>query len=260
VLVFSIPKPFAGDVGDAQRRAVESWREIADRVVLFGADVEIPGVETVEAVTNERGTPLLDHAFREAARRAEGDTLCFVNADVILGPDLLRAHEAVTRRFEQYLLVGQTRDVAVTSDDDVRALQERAARDGVLRGPTAIDWFVFPPSLFADIPAFLVGRASFDNWLVWRARRAGAVVDATRAIVAVHQSHDYGHLAGGLQEAYYGPEAKHNLGLAGGRRRVYTLHDASHYLTESLEIRRNLGATMRMAESTRKVRWKLGRR
>jgi hypothetical protein len=260
VLVFSIPKPFVGEIGDLQRRAVNSWQAIADEVVLFGAYAEIAGVEHVEATVNERGTPFLDVAFREAARRAAGDAVCFVNADIILGEDLLRARDAVAHRFDRFLLVGQTRDLEVRQDEDVATLQRRALREGRFRGPTAIDWFVFPARLFEDMPAFLVGRASFDNWLIWRARRSGPVVDATAAVSAIHQKHDYAHLAGGSEEAYYGPEAQHNMSLTGGRRRIYTLHDASHRLTPSLEVRRNVGATFRARETIRKVQWKLGSR
>ncbi|HZS24401.1 MAG TPA: hypothetical protein VFA30_05370, partial [Gaiellaceae bacterium] len=99
------------------------------------------------------------------------------------------------------------------------------------RGWAALDYFVFPRGLFDPIPPFLIGRACFDNWLVWRAReREHPVVDATRAVVAVHQSHDYAHVPGGQEEAYYGEEARLNEDMAGGRAHIYSLHDATHRL------------------------------
>ncbi|MEN6424137.1 MAG: hypothetical protein ABFE13_02145, partial [Phycisphaerales bacterium] len=46
-------------------------------------------------------------------------------------------------------------------------------------------------------------------------RRGVPVVDGTECITAVHQEHDYGHVAGGRNEAWYGEEARRNLSLAG---------------------------------------------
>jgi hypothetical protein len=48
-----------------------------------------------------------------------------------------------------------------------------------------IDWFVFRKGLY---PGKLPKR---DQWLVWKARELGAViVDASCAVMAVHQDHD----------------------------------------------------------------------
>ena len=95
-----------------------------------------------------------------------------------------------------------------------------------------MDWFVFPAGLFGEVPPFAIGRAGFDNWLVWKARQVGVVVDATNDVRAVHQPHGYEHVEGGMDEAYYGEEAARNLELAGGKGHVYTLHDASHVLRD----------------------------
>ena len=117
--------------------------------------------------------------------------------------------------------------------------------------------FVFTAGLYSDVPPFAIGRACFDNWLVWRARQDAIVVDATADVVAAHQRHDYGHVDGGKHEAYYGDEAARNLQLAGGKSRLYTLHDASHVLRNG-RLRRNPGATLRWRENVRKAAWKLG--
>jgi len=84
------------------------------------------------------------------------------------------------------------------------------------RGALALDYFFFSRGVFTDVPGFALGRARFDNWLVWRAIDRGiAVIDATRAVDAIHQRHDYGHHLGSLQEAYRGPDARRNQSLAG---------------------------------------------
>jgi hypothetical protein len=260
--LFSLPKPFTADAARSQAVAVASWAALGVQVVLVGDEdgiadaAERLGVEHVADVTrSENGTPRLDDAFARVDAIARYPLRLFVNADVVLLPDVLDA----TRRLDgRFLLVGQTRELEVHLSElrDVYALRARAMSEGVLRGPTAIDWFVFPAGLFDPLPAFVVGRSSFDNWLIWRARQSGNVVDATADVVAIHQPHGYGHLAGGKDEAYYGEEARENMRLGGGKSRVYTLHDASHRLVGG-RLHRNLGAVLRVRETVRRVAFKV---
>ena len=222
----SIPKPFAGATGQAQERAVASWLELGHdvQIVLVGDDEGVSDaasrlqVDHVGGVArNAHGTPRLDDALRRVDGIARHRLRCLVNADIILLPDLIPAVERVASASAQFLLVGQSRDVVV-GDDEItapEALRRRALSSGTTRGPTAIDWFVFPAGLFDPMPPFAIGRAAFDNWLIWRARQAGPVIDATEAVVAIHQPHAYGHLGGGKEEAYYGEEADENRRLAG---------------------------------------------
>jgi hypothetical protein len=54
----------------------------------------------------------------------------------------------------------------------------------------------------------VIGRVFWDQWLVWKAGSMGAaVVDASEAVMAIHQNHDYGyHAAGG--ELFHGAAAR----------------------------------------------------
>jgi len=258
--VFSVPKPFAGHVGEIQRRALASWAALAPdvQVVVLGDEegaaeaAREAGAEHVpELARTDRGTPRLDAAFAAADGVARHRLHCFVNADVILFDDLPAAAASVAEQAERFLVVGQTLDV-----DAPRDRADALAR-GERRGAAALDWFVFPAGFYANVPPFAIGRACFDNWLVWRARQDGIVVDATADVVAAHQRHDYAHVDGGKAEAYYGEEAARNLELAGGKSRLYTLHDASHLLRDG-RLRRNPGAPFRWRENVRKAGWKLG--
>jgi hypothetical protein len=258
--VFSVPKPFDGRIGDIQRRALASWAALAPdvQVLLLGdepgaADAarETGAEHVAELARTEHGTPRLDSAFAAADRVARHPLRCFVNADVVLFHDLPQAAALVAAEHERFLLVGQTLDV-----DDAGS-REQALAHGTRRGAAALDYFVFPARLYAEVPPFAIGRACFDNWLVWRARQDAIVVDATADVVAAHQRHDYGHVDGGKAEAYYGEEAARNLELAGGKSRLYTLHDASHVLRGG-RLRRNRGAPLRWRENVRKAGWKLG--
>jgi hypothetical protein len=272
--LFSIPKAFEGQVGVIQRNAVRSWAALRPgvQVVLVGDETGVAetagefGAGHIAGVKlSDRGTPRIDDAFARVDEIAEHHVRCFVNADVLLLDDLLPAVEAVRTVFGRFLIVGETRDLDVRDElclerEERAELRRRALDEGRSRGPTAIDYFVFTARLFDPLPPFVVGRARFDNWLVWRARERGVVVDATRAVVSVHQRHDYAHVPGGFEEAHFGGEARRNEELAGGGGRIYTIFDASHRLQPGGTVRRHIGSTFRVRERARKAAWKLAQR
>ena len=271
--IFTVPKPYRGRVGEIQRNAIESWLALRHdvQVVLVGDEEGVAqtalraGVEHVGGLArNDRGTPRLDSAFERTAAVAKWPLWCFVNADVVLLDDFVPAVGRVASTFGEFLLIGECRDLDVAAgtplkDAAARAqLHEVALDRGRLRGYAALDYFVFPRGLFDPVPPFLIGRACFDNWLVWRARDLDRpVVDATPSVVAVHQSHDYSHVGGGLEEAYGGPEARYNEHLAGGREHIYSLHDATHRLYPNGRPVRYWGSTFRARERARGAKAKL---
>jgi hypothetical protein len=271
--LFSVPKPFVGVMETIQLNALRSWRSLPDaQIVLVGDEPGTAetasrlGVEHVAGIaTNDHGTPLLNEVFAAVDEVGMHAQQCYVNADIILLPDdFVPAVRAASAANEPFLMIGRTVDLPVDEELDsgdaaVRtALRARAASEGVSRGPTAIDYFVYTRGIFDPVPPFAVGRAGFDNWLVWRARTRGRVLDASRAVLAVHQHHDYAHV-GSQDEAHFGAEANTNRELAGGSRHLYTIHDASHTLTAGLKSRRNLGSVLRIRETVRKAAWKTRR-
>jgi hypothetical protein len=270
--LFTVPKPFRGRVGDIQRNAIESWLALRHvQVVLVGDEEGVEqiaraaGAEHVGGLArNDRGTPRLDSAFERAATVAKWPVWCLVNTDVLLLDDFLPAIERAESAFSEFLLIGECRDLNVAAetrlkDPAVRAqLYELALDRGRLRGYAALDYFVFRRGLFDPVPPFLIGRAYFDNWLVWRARELNRpVIDVTQSVVAVHQSHDYSHVPGGLNEAYWGPEARYNKQLAGGKEHIYSLHDATHRLYPKGRPVRYWGSTFRARERARGAKAKV---
>ncbi|HOT90773.1 MAG TPA: hypothetical protein PLJ78_04400 [Anaerolineae bacterium] len=243
--LFTIPKPFRGHIAIIQRNAIRSWTLLrpACEIILFGDDegtAEVAaefGVRHVPDVArNEYGTPLVSDIFEQAQRLASHDRLCYVNADIILMSDF----PATVRRipFRRFLMVGQRWDVDLDqpwdfgSQDWEAQLWKYVHHHGELHPLTGIDYFVFTPGLWGDIPPFAIGRTTWDNWLIYGARARGApVIDATQAIRAIHQNHDYAHIADGADGAWKGPEAQRNLALAGGYDHVFTLTDATWLLT-----------------------------
>jgi hypothetical protein len=290
VTLFAIPKAFRGHTGVIQRNAIGSWARLGrgSRVVLFGDEegtAEVARESRVdhvpEVARNEFGTPLVSALFHEAGKLAVHDGLCYVNSDVILLGDFLPAIERVRIRTRRFLMVGECSNLDLRTpvpfgDPSWQAqILRQASGSAVRRGSWYIDYFVFSRDLYDELPPFAVGRAGFDNWLVWKARTLGAtVVDASRVVTAVHQQHDYSHVRGGREWSYNGPEAVRNLRLAGGRKHLYCIHHAGHVLT-SRRLRRQLGRWARFEyywdawlarvtwfalEATRPVRHRLGLR
>lgn len=267
--VFTIPKPFADRIAEVQLNALRSWVSLRDnvQVVLLGDEEGVAeaalecGADHLPALArNEHGTPRLDDAFGQVDRVARHPLRCFVNADVLLLADLSAAVQRAVAVAPRFLMIGRTIELTAVLPPEVAdpgRLRARACAEGLPRGAAALDYFVFQAGLFGELPPFLVGRACFDNWLVWRARQEGPVIDASRAVLAIHQSHDYAHLEGGKNEAYYGEEAAWNSALAGGGKHLYTIHDASHRMRADGSIVRNLGAILRTRETLRRSRAKL---
>jgi hypothetical protein len=268
ITFFTIPKPFEGDIEPIQRNALASWTTAAPgaQVLVLGdeagaaeAAAEIGADYIPDLPRNEYGTPLLDGAFRIAAERRRNELLCFVNADVLMPPSIADAARSAGTLRRPFLVVGECRNVRVDTALDPSAIDWHATLEGARkRGADAIDYFVYTPGVFDDIPPFAVGRPAFDNWLIWEARRRGAaVVDATWTVEAVHQDHSYAHV-GSLAERGAGPEAEENRRLAGaGRRRLYSRFDATHRLTSRGLVPNPLGYA-HAGETVRRAWAKLG--
>jgi hypothetical protein len=245
--LFSVPKPFRGHIGVIQRNAIGSWLRLGPNceVVLFGDEEGTDeaarelGVRHVPTVArNEFGTPLLSSVFDQVGALAQEGALCYVNSDIVFLDDFVPALRRLQARRSRYLMIGQCWDSTLdwTVDfDDGRwrdQLRELVTTTERTRGRRAIDYFVFPSGLYGEVPPFAIGRAWFDNWLVWRAGELGAaVVDATPAVTAIHQRHDYAHVSGGQDGAYTGPEATENFRIAVGLGEAGSTRDAPYVLT-----------------------------
>jgi hypothetical protein len=161
--------------------------------------------------------------------------LAYANADILFLPDLLEAVRRLSGEKEQFLGVGQRWDMNIEtpldfSEDWEELLLTRIRNEGVLHGQTGSDYFIFPRTCFHEIPDFAVGRAGWDNWMIYRARREGwPVIDLSGVVNIVHQNHDYHHLPGGIVH-YHQPETSVNVRLGGGRLTVFTLQDVTHEL------------------------------
>lgn len=238
VTFFTIPKPFEGIIGTAQKNSIKSWLTIhpGSEVIVFGnekgsADAagELGFRHVKEIRRNKFGTPLISEAFQVARSIAKYDNLVFMNADIVLLDNLLTAAKLI--QYPNYLMVGRRTDLDFTEEinftnphweDD---LLKRATREGHLHGFSGIDYFLFPKSLAPEMPPFPVGRPGWDSWFIYYIRsRKIPVIDATEVITAVHQNHPY-------TWSPTDPESLKSVEIAGGLGNMSTIRDADFILT-----------------------------
>jgi hypothetical protein len=274
--IFSIPKAFAGLADIQQRNAIGSWVRLGPSVdvILCGDDPGVAdaahalGVRHISTIErNAEGTPLVSDAFARTTAASTASLMCYANADIMFMSDFAEALGRIP--FPQFMVCGQRWDVVQNSAMSFESptwqqeLRAYTLRSGHLHGVAAMDFFAFPHGLIgAHMPPFAVGRAFWDNWLVFHARARGlAVVDVSHAVVAVHQAHEYQHARGGMQAVWYGPEAQRNRALAVEMLYPFTLRDTLLELTpdgvrakrKPLELARRVMSNAALALRTRRT-------
>jgi hypothetical protein len=245
ITLFSAPKPFSDPhIATIQRNAIKSWTLLADvEIILLGEETGLPeaarelGVKHIPSVArNESGTPLISSMFQLTRENSSSDLLCIVNADMILMPDFVEAAKQAVKLEDKFVLLSQRWDLDITEPLDFSAgwnnrLSSIVHRQGSLHRPAGSDFFLFPKICYPTIPDFAIGRAGWDNWMIYKARKEKwPVIDCTPSIVIVHQNHNYSHLPGGKSHHAH-PDTNENIRLAGGQAPIrYTILDATHRL------------------------------
>jgi hypothetical protein len=253
-----------------QRNAIKSWTLLPDvEVILLGEEQGLAEVASEFSVKhiphverNDSGVPLISSMFQLARENSNSDLLCIINTDMILMPDFVEAARRSCMLRDKYVLLSQRWDYDIAlpiefSDGWESRLRESVRKQNRLHRPAGSDFFIFPKSCYEDIPPFTIGRAGWDNWMIYKARVEGwAVIDCTPSIMIVHQNHDYSHLPDGKPH-YEHPETNENIRLAGGQANIrYTILDSTHQLAggklsrpkmTSLRLTRKLELSLRGA-------------
>jgi hypothetical protein len=252
ITLFSAPKPFADPhIAMIQRNAIKSWTLLPDvEVILLGEETGLAeaarefNVKHIPDVSrNESGAPLISSMFKVARENSHTELLCIVNADMILMSDFIEAAKQAARLKDKFVLLSQRWDLELTKPIDFKGGWENRLRStvhghGQLHRPAGSDFFLFPHTSYLDIPDFTIGRAGWDNWMIYKARRENwSVIDCTPSIMIVHQNHDYRLLPDGKPH-YVHPETNENIRLAGGQANIrYTILDSTHQLAGGKLIR-----------------------
>jgi hypothetical protein len=248
ITLFSAPKSFIDPhIATIQRNAIKSWKLLADvEVILLGKETGLPeaawelDVKHIPNVSrNESGTPLISSMFqlaRDASQRSNSDLLCIINADMILMSDFIEAARRSRLQRDKFVLLSQRWDMDITAPLEFavgweRQLESTVRTQGQLHRPAGSDFFLFPKICYPTVPDFAIGRAGWDNWMIYKARKEKwPVIDCTPSVMIVHQNHDYSHLPGGKSHHEH-PDTNENIRLAGGQAPIrYTILDATHRL------------------------------
>ena len=253
--LFTAPKAFTNPhIKIIQRNMLGNWSVLGDEVevVVIGDDPGIAencqafGVQHLPSVRcNDNGTPLLSSIFELARGVNDSPFLAYANADILFHPELLPILRQLKQKKNRFLAVGQRWDLDVKTPIDYsegweQQLRKWVEKEGSLHEQSGSDYFIYPRSCFRQIPDFAVGRAGWDNWMVYWARRQGwPVIDLSQSLMVVHQNHDYHHLPGGVRH-YRLPETSVNVKIGGGRRTIFTLKDTTHVLVDEDVKRKRL--------------------
>lgn len=253
ITLFSAPKSFSDPAtAVSQRNAIRSWKQLPDvDVLLLGredglaeAAREIGLRHSAELAFNTNGVPLISSMVRLARQAGNSPLLCIINADIILMSDFVAAARQVADLMPSKLLSSGCVLLSRRWDLDVEMslefsngwearLRREARQIGRLHRPTGSDLFLFPRDCYTDVPDFAIGRAGWDNWMIYKARsESWPVIDGTPSMTIIHQNHDYRHLPG-ARPHYDHPETRLNTRLAGGQAATrYTVLDATHVLVD----------------------------
>ena len=241
--IIAAPRAAEAPHDGLQRAAARNWRRLSPNVevLLLGDE---PGMDELAhvaaarrvplALRTQTGRPRLDEVFRRAQAEASTPLVAFVNADILLRSILIdvvvRLREQIARPF---LAVSRRIEVdpphGGLPDMDEWALQH-LANAGQLAPPYAIDFFAFDRGELR-LPAFAIGAAAWDNWMIYNALRRGLpVIDLSDLRAVIHQNHDEGYAAGKVPD-WTNAENAANLDLAGLAVR-FDVRDATHELYE----------------------------
>lgn len=274
ISILASPKAFSPAFASIQDRAIESWKRLHAEVevILYGKDEGIDdaasrhGCHHVSGIPcSQSGAPLFNAIADHASHHARFDLQMYINADIILPPELLHRIAPVT--FPRFLIVGQRIDLAHGVEFDASVADWVAelrrlhlAGMASLHAVSGVDYFIFRRGLWHGLKPLIVGRAGYDANLVAYCLRQGIpVIDATLALLALHQYHDYSHLSGGSDETFHGQEAEQNRRLHDLRRNGVDVGDAS-WILRCNELRRHAcrGDALRQLELTLRFRCQVG--
>jgi len=247
ITIFSTPKPFAGHEKIIQLNAISSWKKLNPNIeiIIFGNEegcsevcetlniIHVPYVEK-----NKFGTKYLNYIFNKAQQIAKYNYVCYINCDIILTADFIKALKETIKWNNEFLAIGQRWDIDIQKFIDFNSnwdeiLLEQTLKNGIQKPCNWIDYFVFNKGLYLDkLLPFLIGRPSWDNWLIWKARNLNVpVVDFSKVVIALHQNHDYSYHKDGEKGVWFGEESQYNRELLGHWSHFHTIKNSTHFLT-----------------------------
>ncbi|MFC1613632.1 hypothetical protein ACFL23_04915 [Patescibacteria group bacterium] len=251
ITIFTIPKPFTEPhIKIIQQNAIKSWALLNPKCEFFLVGNDEGATETAKQLgiknlpnveKNEFGTPLLNSAFNLARTNSTNDIIVYLNCDIILTSNFIGAVNRLPQK--NFLAVGRRWDLDIRDIINFKNpawemdIKKEIKKRGVLHSYAGIDYFIFEKNSFKNMPPLIVGRVGWDNYMILKARnKKMKVIDATEAITAIHQNHDYPNFNKG-RERKTNPEAKKNSSFIKSVPYTFTIEDTNYKLTKN-ELKR----------------------
>lgn len=239
--LFFVPKAFEGKFAIIQENAIKSWISVIrprPQIILLGDEkgakdicskynlIHIPHINK-----NNFGTPLLNDIFKKVQGRASNNVIVYINSDIILIDNLDKIASKLAQKHNQFLASGRRYELQISKfinfkSDWRKSLLEKCNKNN-LKNSAWLDYFIFTKGTLKNVPSFALGRTFWDKWLIWKATHEGyPVIDVTKNVCAIHQSHGYSYKKKTSKSIWEGKEAIENIRLAGGWSHGYSLEEA----------------------------------
>lgn len=218
-----------------QTNALESWARLGCEVILLGRDVGMAeiaarfGFRHILGVEYKWGVPLVSSLFGVGEKHATNEIVVYVNADIILTPELTPAIEMVSSRFDQFLMGSKRYDLNKSPGciDFSGNWQNPLRKMGKWTRPDTSDFHVFRKGFAKRIcmKPFLAESKRWDTWMMDVVLvEKMPLIDSTKFVWSYHPKH-----AGRKLDK---KKIRWNEKLAKDRGRTMLWH-AGWYLTES---------------------------
>ena len=183
---YVIPVVFTNEYRVAEECKTKGWDVLPIRISAIG------------------GIPVLKFMFLDAMSNYNTPIYGFANSDILFTDSLIETLAWINVSVDlnkPILIIGKRTNVNYVEKKEAETWKRLSivarSRGKLFRG-LAEDYFItsrFYP--WKDIPEVVIGRPAFDNWLVYHTRKQNyTVIDATRTILAVHQTTSAGNIEG----------------------------------------------------------------
>lgn len=180
--------------------------------ILFTSNVSLVKESTILGwnvlpipVAVEGSVPVLKYMYLDAMENFNSTFYAYSNGDILFTNSLIETliflRDTIVNYRTPVLIVGRRVNVFnVTKQEgsSLNNLVEISKSRGKLFTGWAEDYFITTRAYpWVDVAEVVIGRKAYDNWLVYRSRKAmHIVIDATNTILAVHQTTEAGNFEG----------------------------------------------------------------
>ena len=185
---------------------------------------------------SRHGTPQLKDMFFMSQKLVPGSVFYgYANGDLLFDVGLGDTLETVAKYLDQLrrsLVIGMRTNVNINGRKvvNLETVVRLAKHEGKLFRTDAEDYFLIAHNEFPwnVVPNLVIGRPAYDNFLVATAvKYAMSVVDATKTLVAVHQTGNDGNFAG-----HKNRDSNYNSNVIGRFNYYMGLTTSAKYITQ----------------------------